>query len=49
MSLIEQAAQRLRELQAAGADIADPLADSVDVVEKDTAPAPERGVRIPST
>jgi len=47
MSLIEQAAKRLQELQAAGADIADPFAgSSTDEVQKDTTPTPEAFVRV---
>ena len=45
MSLIEQAAQRLRELQAAGAELPDTLSGNADKVQKDTTPTPEAFVR----
>lgn len=46
MSLIEQAAQRLRELQAAGAELPDTLSGNADKVQKDTMPTPEALVRV---
>ena len=47
MSLIEQAAQRLRELQAAGAELPDALLQSsADKVQKDTTPTPEALARV---
>ena len=46
MSLIEQAAKRLQELQAAGAELPDTLLhNSADKVHKDTTPTPEAFVR----
>ena len=46
MSLIEQAAKRLQELQAAGAELPDTLLrSSGDKVQKDTTPTPEAFVR----
>ncbi len=47
MSLIEQAAKRLQELQAAGAELPDTLLrSSADKVHKDTTPTPEAFVRV---
>jgi receptor protein-tyrosine kinase len=47
MSLIEQAAKRLQELQAAGAELPGTLLrSSADKVQKDTTPTPEAFVRV---